>query len=272
MTEREVAKGANGWESHGSNPSDEDGWFGHPTAAGPDALSPGADPEIDSYQHEYDYRYGREGQYDQDGYYTGGQDGSTGYREQDPYGDPAQPGPAGYEPGYEPGYDDQWDEPDDNLWDDNQAIPTHAFDTDRFDSYGATRWDFKPAAPTPWYRTKQATVALIATALAAVALVVSGVLLLFGGLPGPGSGAEATTSPAATTSVAPASPPRTSRPVPPPPPPPPPSTEAPAPANRAPTYWPPQTRQTNKPEIGVTRTPVTRSPISVAPQPRTPAR
>jgi hypothetical protein len=29
-------------------------------------------------------------------------------------------------------------------------------------------------------------------------------------------------------------------------------------------------RQTNKPEINVTRTPATRSPISVAPQPRGP--
>jgi hypothetical protein len=52
------------------------------------------------------------------------------------------------------------------------------------------------------------------------------------------------------------------------PPPPPPETAS--PVNTAPRYNPTyQPRPTKAPEIGVTRTPVTRLPISVAPQPRT---
>ncbi|MEX3741422.1 hypothetical protein ABFW12_24645, partial [Mycolicibacterium porcinum] len=38
-------------------------------------------------------------------------------------------------------------------------------------------WSFKPAA-VPWYRTRPAVVAMVATAFAAAAIVVSGVLLL----------------------------------------------------------------------------------------------
>jgi len=57
---------------------------------------------------------------------------------------------------------------------------------------------------------------------------------------------------------------------------PPPETASPppetaSPVNTAPSYNPTyQPRPTKEPEIGVTRTPVIRSPISVAPQPRGP--
>lgn len=158
-----------------------------------------------------------------------------------------------------------YSDPDDELWVKQQLAPP---DPVRFDAFNTTTWNFKPA-PTPWYRTTPAMLGLITTAIAAVALVVSGVLLLFRG-PADDAGPPAAPSSTTPTSAAPAT---TSRPAPPPPPPetsPPPAPETSAPpANRAPsTYWPSRPRQTKKPEIGVTRTPETRSPISVAPKPR----
>jgi hypothetical protein len=130
----------------------------------------------------------------------------------------------------------------------------------RFDAFDANTWNFKPAPP-PWYDSPQAKLAIAAVSLAAVALVVSIVLLLFQGSsggdePSPATDPTPTTTPTTATSSA----------VPPPPPPPPPPTsETP---EQAPVVVRPRqpTRQTNKPEIGVTRTPVTRSPISVSPQ------
>lgn len=156
-------------------------------------------------------------------------------------------------------------EADDDWWD-NQPQPVE--DT-RFDAFNVNTWNFKPA-PKPWYRTGPALIALIAATIATVAIVVAVVLLAFRG---PSGGDESTTVPATTpTSAAPSpSPTPTSRPpAPPPPPPPPPAATADAPANRAPTYRTQRPRQTKEPEIGVTRTPQTRSPISVAPQPRRP--
>ncbi|MUL83126.1 MULTISPECIES: hypothetical protein [unclassified Mycolicibacterium] len=128
-------------------------------------------------------------------------------------------------------------------------------------------WSFKPAA-VPWYRTRRATIALIATALAAASIVVSGVLLLLrdsasidDAEPTPSSPSPSATSPLPSPSL------RVGlAPAPPAPPPPPPEETQQAPVYR-PTYRPSETK---KPEIGVTRTPVTRSPISVAPQPRHP--
>ncbi|SEH52559.1 hypothetical protein SAMN04489835_0958 [Mycolicibacterium rutilum] len=135
-----------------------------------------------------------------------------------------------------------------------------------FDAFDSTTWYFEPAPP-PWYRTGKTLGLLIAASLAAVALVVSGVLLVFGG--SGDSVREATTvSPTAQTTAPPRSQPLRSEPPPPPPPPPPAETSAaPAPAPVQ-TYRPrsPSTRPSREPEIGVTRTPVTRSPISVAPQ------
>ena len=157
--------------------------------------------------------------------------------------------------------DDLWDEPGDNFWD-NQPDPD---DNGHFDAFNVTTWSFTPA-PTPWYRTKQALTAIIAASAAVAAIVVSGVLLVFRG--------PANTVDEVTSSVTPTAP--TSAPVPvatsaepgPPLPPPPPATAS--PVNTAPRYNPTyQPRPTKAPEIGVTRTPVTRLPISVAPQPRT---
>jgi hypothetical protein len=136
-----------------------------------------------------------------------------------------------------------------------------------FDAFDASTWYFEPA-PVPWYQRGQARVALIATAAAAVAIVVSVVLLVVRA-PSP---VESTTSvtPTAPTSVASASPSPSSA-EPPAPPPPPPETSAPAAPPPVQTVEPRTPHSTKEPEIGVTRTPVTRSQLSVAP-PRPPRR
>jgi hypothetical protein len=184
--------------------------------------------------------------------------------------------------------DDLWDDPDDNFW----ARGPDSADTG-FDAFDANTWHFMPA-PAPWYRTKQAVTALIATAAAMAAIVVSGVLLVFrtpatavdetpspGTQPAPTSAAPATLASSATppppppSATQPPPPPSATQPPPPPsatqppPPPPPPQTSA-SSVNTAPdvNYPRVQPRPTKEPEIGVTRTPATRSPISVAPQPR----
>jgi hypothetical protein len=158
-------------------------------------------------------------------------------------------------PPKDPG-DDLWDEPDDNFWD-NQP------DSGHFDAFNDHTWRFEPAPP-PWYRTKRALTAIIAASAAVAAIVVSGVLLVFRG--------PANTVDEVTSSVTPTAP--TSAPVPvatsaePEPPLPPPETAS--PVNTAPRYIPTyQPQPTKAPEIDVTRTPVTRLPISVSPQPRT---
>jgi hypothetical protein len=162
----------------------------------------------------------------------------------DPYGDPELYGDQGL---YGDQYLDEYADPDDH-----------------FDAFDANTWHFK-APPTPWYRTRQALIALVAVSAAVVALIVSVVLLAFRG----GSGTEDT--PATDTSSTPttaASTPDTTSALPPPPPPPP-ETSA-SPSAPPPVYNRPrgEQRPTKQPEIGVTRTPVTRTQISVAPQPR----
>lgn len=125
--------------------------------------------------------------------------------------------------------------------------------------------------PAPWYRTKQARITLVAVAAAAV--VVPIVLLAW-----PDS---SSTGPAPSTSVAPqpsptqpalSSVPPTPINLPPPLPPPPPPPPAPPPEDTgsAPTYnepyWTrPAPEPTQKPNVDVTR-----APISVAPVPRRP--
>ena len=191
--------------------------------------------------------------------------------------------------------DDLWDDPDDNFWDRD----AESADGDHFDAFDTKTWYFTPA-PTPWYRTKQAMTALIAAAAAMVAIVVSGVLLVFRA---PGNTDDSTTSvtPTAPTSAAPAERstdershrraqhrqrsaiaapsttlapplPPLSPPPPLPPPPPPPAENSASSVNTAPDAGYPRVRprESKEPEIGVTRTPATRSPISVAPQPRPP--
>jgi hypothetical protein len=162
-------------------------------------------------------------------------------------------------PPKDPG-DDLWDEPDDNFWD-NQP------DSGHFDAFNDHTWRFEPAPP-PWYRTNRALTAIIAASAAVAAIVVSGVLLVFRGPTNTVDEVTSSVTPTAPTSAEPAPVATSAEPEPPLPPPPPPETASPvntAPRNN-PTYQP---RPTKAPEIGVTRTPVTRLPISVAPQPRT---
>jgi hypothetical protein len=129
------------------------------------------------------------------------------------------------------------------------------------------------APPQPWYRTKQATIALIAAASAAVAVPV--VILVWPNSPATAPSKSTSVAPQTSTSAQPApsaQPTPTNAPPPPPPPPlpPPPPTEDPAsaPADSQPYWTRPASPPSEKPDVGVTRTPVTRAPISVAPQPR----
>ena len=135
-----------------------------------------------------------------------------------------------------------------------------------FDDFDLDNWNFKPAA-VPWYRSRRAVLTMIIAA-AAAALVIAGVLLLLRGPSAPQAPEptpEPTTTSPSTTSPAPPTSPTLRVGVPPAPP----STEE---AEQAPVYRPTQRPRTSKkkPEIGVTRTPATRSPISVAPVPRRP--
>jgi hypothetical protein len=134
-------------------------------------------------------------------------------------------------------------------------------------------WDFKASAAGPWYRSKRLVVASAAVAVAAI--VVTGILVLVGG-PGVEESVSPTNyktaepkpaAPASALSSASAPPP----PALPPPPPPPPTAaeEITGPAATRP-YYPPRRSapsQSDMPEIGVTRTPVTRAPLSATPPP-----
>ncbi|WP_101951265.1 hypothetical protein [Mycobacterium sp. 3519A] len=157
--------------------------------------------------------------------------------------------------------DDQWDEPDDNFWDNQPGVVD---DDDRFDAFNDTTWSFKPA-PIPWYRTKQAMTAIVAASAAMAAIVVSGVLLVFRGESSTTTEVTSSVTPTAPTSVAPLQVASSEAPPPAAPPPPAPPPETASPVNQAPRYEAPrvQPRQTKRPEINVTR-----SPMSVAPQPR----
>jgi hypothetical protein len=160
--------------------------------------------------------------------------------------------------------DDLWDEPDDNFWDNQPDFDDFPDESGHFDAFTDNTWRFTPAPP-PWYRTKQALTAIVAASGAVAAIVVSGVLLV---VRGPAAtvdevtGSRTPTAPTSAVSV-----PQATSEEPPPPPPPPETASG---VNTAPRYNPTyQPRPTKAPEIGVTRTPVTRAPISVAPQPRT---
>jgi len=163
--------------------------------------------------------------------------------------------------------DDQWDDPDDNFWDNQPDVN----DAGHFDAFNDNTWSFTPA-PVPWYRSRQAMTAIVAASAAVAAIVVSGVLLVFRRSDGTMNDNTSSVTPTAPTSVAPSAEfASTEAPPPEPPPPPPPTETAASPVNPGPrsnsTYGPPPTKP---PEIGVTRTPVTRLPISVAPQQRGP--
>ena len=157
---------------------------------------------------------------------------------------------------------------------------------DGFDAFDENNWvEVLNPVPTPWYRSRQALTLLIASGTALSAIVISVVLLVFrespaGDKPVPTPTTAPTTAPITTpvataTSENPPPPPPPAPPPPPesppPPPPPEPSTE-PSTMERAPAVIGPtvRPRPTKEPEIGVTRTPATRAPISVAPQSRGP--
>jgi hypothetical protein len=197
---------------------------------------------------------------------------------------PAEEDLADPVPGAAP--DDEWDGPGWTGWEDarpvdlaheagaepygdqelyrDQYLDEYADPDDQFDAFNANTWQFK-APPVPWYRTRQALIALAAVVAAIVALVVSVVLLAFRGP------SDTDDTPATDTSATPttaASTPETTSELPPPPPPAP--ETSPPPSAPPPVYNRPrgEQRPTKQPEIGVTRTPVTRTQISVAPQPR----
>jgi hypothetical protein len=164
---------------------------------------------------------------------------------------------------------DLWDEPDDNFWDSQPDPDGYPAVNGHFDAFNNNTWSFTPP-PTPWYRTKQALTAIIAATTAIAAIVVSGVLLVFRGSDSvdPVTSSVTPTAPPSVEPVPRATSAAPEPPLPPPPPPPPPETASQVnttPTNSNPAVGP---RPTKEPEIGVTRTPVTRAPISVAPQPR----
>ncbi len=142
---------------------------------------------------------------------------------------------------------------------------------DGFDAFDENTWDedFTPVSTTTWHRSSQARTLMIVSAAALSAIVVSVVLLVFRSSPAADESVPSESTPPSTTPLATATSEQPPAPPPPPPPPPPPepSTMNEAPAVVRPTVRP---RPTKQPEIGVTRTPVTRLPISVAPQQRGP--
>jgi hypothetical protein len=166
--------------------------------------------------------------------------------------------------------DDLWDEPDDSFWDNQPDPDGYRYDSGRFDPFNMKTWSFTPP-PTPWYRTKPAVAAIIAASTAMAAIVVSAVLLV---VRGPGStldGGTSSVTPTAPTSAQAVEVATSAAPPPPPPLPPPPPPETASPVSTAPPYSPTSgPRPSKAPAIGVTRTPLTRLPISVAPQARLP--
>jgi hypothetical protein len=177
-------------------------------------------------------------------------------------------------------HDSLLDHPDDSSWDDPDDSPRNPYGIPLRHALSgvpvSNTLTFRSKA-RPWYRTKQAVIVLIGAAVAA--FVVTGVLVL---LRSPATDVEESTTVAPSAPIS-ATPALTSTPPspsglpppppspPPPPPPPPPSAETDtAPVDTGGDPWQPSapSTQAEKPEIGVTRTPATRAPISVAPPPR----
>jgi hypothetical protein len=191
--------------------------------------------------------------------------------------------PAEYDP-EDPDPDPQVLPPEETQWSAMLAPRTGRLGISPTRSWESTlansgAWDFKVSATGPWYRSRRLLGA--AAAVAAVALVVTGVVLFTRGSAGgveestPVPSSNPTTASPAPSSPAPALSPEIAPPPPPPLPPPPPSADQ---ITVAPTrgYTPPRRSapsQSDMPEIGVTRTPVTRAPFSATPPPpRTPDR
>jgi hypothetical protein len=151
----------------------------------------------------------------------------------------------------------------DYLWEDLGEAEENA----GFDDYDDPPSPFRAHRPTPgpWYRATPAMLAMGAIAVAVVAIIVAAVLLVSRDARGrskvePTIAIPSSSSSPTTTSAIVATPP----PSPPPPPPSPTEAIAVAPVPVTPREQAPA----KPPEIGVTRTPVTRSPISVRPEPR----
>lgn len=150
----------------------------------------------------------------------------------------------------------------------HRAAPVRSWEAKLVNS-GA--WDFKVSVAVPWYRSKRVLTA--GAAVAVLALALTGVLLLTRGAgsedAAPVPPTNPTTAGPAPASRAPALSSAVEPPPPPLPPPPPPSAEQ---ITTPPTggYAPPRRSapsQSETPEIGVTRTPVTRVPFSATPPP-----
>ncbi len=161
-------------------------------------------------------------------------------------------------------FDYQWED----LGDPDEALEFEEFDVRPH-----------PAPPARWYRTPAAVMAIGAIAIGVVAILVSAALLVSRHSDGPATRVEITTattprpSPTATTppmiSAVPPSPTETPAPnEPTASAPSEPTADAPVGAPVVVTPPPHQPVASKPPEIGVTRSPVTRSPISVRPQPR----
>jgi hypothetical protein len=235
---------------------------------------------------ELDFDYGVDDPADDDGWYGREQvDASTPAHETaEPLATPELDDPPRGYPRYPGYYDEEDTEPEDTQWtgilaprNGRQGVPPTRSWESKLSNSGA--WDFKVSTTDPWYRSKR--VLTVTAAVAAVALVLTGVILFTRGSAAgveestPVSPTNPTTAGPAPSSPAPALSTAIAPPPPPLPPPPPPSADQ---ITTPPTrgYTPPRRSapsQSDMPEIGVTRTPVTRAPLSATPPPpRTPDR
>lgn len=149
-------------------------------------------------------------------------------------------------PGYKDGYEDGRDD-------------GYAADADETEGYEPETFEiarYEPP-PQPWHRSPRAMISLGAIGLAAIAIVVSVAILVSR----PSSGPPSIVSPTETTTTSETSSAEPSPSESPPPPPPGPTTAANLPVI-APT---PRPGPTKRPEINVTRTPVTRTSMSASP-------
>jgi hypothetical protein len=234
---------------------------------------------------ELDFDYGVSDPADDDGWFGRAQVDATG-----PLTTPGLDAPPLDHPRYPVEYDPEDPDPEDPELEETPwsgilaprngrqgVAPTRSWESTLANS-GA--WDFKVSTTGPWYRSKRVLIA--AAAMAAVALVLSGVIV-FTRVSGAGVEESTPVSPSNPTTAGPA--PSSQAPVlstavapppplPPPPPPAPSADQITAPPTRG--YTPPRRSapaQSDMPEIGVTRTPITRAPLSATPPPpRTPDR
>lgn len=238
------------------DPDGNDGWFGQAQAADTTVMHEVGELERDDSQETWQ----DDSDPDTDRWYVPTQ-----------AAEPASP--ATDDLRREDAHDDDWNDPRESRYDGLYA-PRNG----RNGSPRIGEWSFTVSRPEPWYRNKRVKTGLTAAAVAAVAVP----LVLLAVRSFAAGDEESTTVPSqaptsaqpAPTSTAPAL--STARPAPPPPPPPPPPPAPPADAGPAPVitreYQPRQSApdQTDKPEIGVTRTPATRAPISAKPPPPPP--